>query len=84
MCDCGDGEARRVLMCGLKTDESYFDSSFRWHVIDKRERDNGVENMCVPVSIETGSGAMEEGVMITQVLSPSAHTPTRLLLGPRA
>jgi hypothetical protein len=32
-----------------------------------RERDNGVENMCVPVSLQYRTGEVEEGVMITKV-----------------
>lgn len=31
-----------------------------------RERDNGVENMCVPVTVALEGGVTESGVMITQ------------------
>ena len=34
---------------------------------DKRERENGVEKVCVPVSIECAPNQLESAVMITQV-----------------
>jgi hypothetical protein len=32
-----------------------------------RDRDNGVENMCVPVTLQYSSGEVDQGVMITKV-----------------